>query len=222
MSSEPIPGPAYRIQTSRLVIRCWQPGDAPLLQTAITQSLDHLRPWMPWAHSEPEELQAKVERLRHFRGLFDLGQDFIYGIFNTDETQVLGGTGLHTRAGEGAREIGYWMHQDYVNQGLATEAAAALTAVAFEIDQVQRVEIHCDLENVRSAAIPRKLGFTHEGTLRQRTPFLKEEPRDRMIWTLLRSEYAASLAAQKELMAYDVIGQPILVRGSGTAPLTDR
>ncbi len=205
-------GPAYRIQTPRLVIRCWQPADAPLLQAAITQSLDHLLPWMPWAHNEPEELQIKIERLRRFRGLFDLGQDFIYGVFNLDESQVLGGTGLHTRAGEGAREIGYWIHQDYINQGLATETAAVLVAVAFEVDKMQRVEIHCDPANVRSAAVPRKLGFTHEGTLRQRTPFLEEELHDRMIWSLLRSEYAGSPAAKVELAAYDVLGQTILSR----------
>lgn len=94
-----LPGPAYRICTPRLVIRCWQPAGAPLLQAAITASLEHLLPWMPWAHDEPEDLQTKVERLRRFRGHFDLGQDYVYAILSRDETQVLGGTGLHTRAG---------------------------------------------------------------------------------------------------------------------------
>jgi RimJ/RimL family protein N-acetyltransferase len=200
-------GPAYRIQTDRLIIRCWQPQDAPLLQAAISQSIEHLRPWMPWIDSEPEDLQTKVDRLRRFRGLFDLGQDYIYGIFNADETQVLGGTGLHTRIGADAREIGYWMHKDYLNQGLATEASAALTKVAFEIDRVQRVEIHCDPGNVRSAAVPRKLGFTHDGTLRRRTPFLEEAPRDQMIWSLFADEYPASPAATADITAYDVVGR---------------
>ncbi|HET9221506.1 MAG TPA: GNAT family protein [Roseiflexaceae bacterium] len=206
MASTPS-GPAYRIHTDRLVIRCWQPQDAPLLQTAISQSVDHLRPWMPWIASEPEELQTKIERLRRFRGMFDLGQDFIYGIFNADETQVLGGTGLHTRIGADAREIGYWMHKDYLNQGLATEASAALTRVAFEIDRVQRVEIHCDPSNVRSAAVPRKLGFTHDGTLRRRVPFLEEVPRDSMIWSMFADEYPASPAATADITAYDVVGR---------------
>jgi RimJ/RimL family protein N-acetyltransferase len=206
MASAPS-GPAYRIQTARLVIRCWQPHDAPLLQTAISQSLDHLRPWMPWADSEPEELQVKIERLRRFRGLFDLGQDFIYAIFNADETLVLGGTGLHTRIGADAREIGYWMHKDYLNQGLATEASAALTRVAFEIDRVQRVEIHCDPTNVRSAAVPRKLGFSHDGTLRRRVPFLEEVPRDSMIWSLFADEYPTSPASTADITAYDVVGR---------------
>ena len=60
----PVPGPAYRIQTPRLVIRCWDPKDAPLLKQAVDDNIDHLLPWMSWARQEPEPLQAKVERLR--------------------------------------------------------------------------------------------------------------------------------------------------------------
>ncbi|MCG8348255.1 MAG: GNAT family N-acetyltransferase [Chloroflexales bacterium] len=210
MMAAPLPGPAYRIETERLVIRCWNPIDAPLLQAAVAQSRDHLRPWMLWAPDEPEDLQPVLERLRRFRGLFDLGQDFVYGIFNTDETQVLGGTGLHTRVGDEAREIGYWIHQNYLNQGLATEASAALVKAGFEIDRVQRIEIHCAAENVRSAAVPRKLGFTHEGTLRQRLPLRDGTLQDCMIWTLLSSEYAASPAATAKIAAFDVMGQAIL------------
>lgn len=64
----PIPGPAYRIATPRLVLRGWQPADAEAMQAAIRESLEHLKPWMPWAHSEEQEtVQDKIERLRQFR-----------------------------------------------------------------------------------------------------------------------------------------------------------
>lgn len=200
-------GPAYQIQTQRLVIRCWHPEDAPLLKAAIDESLDHLRPWMPWAKEEPTDLQTKIERLRSFRGGFDLGQDFTYGIFNRDETSVLGGTGLHLRVGKDARELGYWIHREHINQGFATEAAAALTKVAFLIDNVDRVEIHCDPNNLASAAIPKKLGFLHEATLRRRELFSEDNPRDTMIWTLFAKDYPLSKAAKTEIEAYDVIGR---------------
>lgn len=203
-------GPAYCIHTQRLVLRCWHPTDAPLLKAAIDACLEHLRPWMLWAQYEPEELPRKIERLRRCRGEFDLGQDFAYGIFNRAETQVLGSTGLHTRAGAGAREIGYWIHKDYINQGLATEVAAALTKVAFLIDRVVRIEIHCDPNNVRSAAVPRKLGFCHEATLRHRTRTPNGQPRDTMVWTLLAHEYHTSPAAAAEIEGFDVMGRRLL------------
>ena len=208
--SEQAHGPAYRIETARLVIRCWHPADAPLLAAAITASVDHLRPWMPWAHSEPEALQAKIDRLRRFRGSFDLGQDYIYAIFDAAEQMVLGGTGLHPRIGDHAREIGYWIHQDYAGQGLASEASAALIKVSFEIEQLERIEIRCEPGNAQSAAIPRKLGFTHEATLRSRLPFLDQPLRDVMIWSLFRSDYPTSPAASVEIKAFDVVGRVLL------------
>jgi RimJ/RimL family protein N-acetyltransferase len=164
---------------------------------------------MLWARHEPEDLHT-IEHLRRCRGEFDLGQDFAYGMFNRAETQVLGGTGLHTRVGAGAREIGYWIHKDHINQGLATEAAAALTKVAFLVDRVARIEIHCDPNNVRSAAVPRKLGFCHEATLRHRLRTPDGQPRDTMVWTLLAHEYHTSPAAAAEIEAFDVMGRPLL------------
>lgn len=97
-----------------------------------------------------------TKRLRHFRALFDMDKDYVYAIFNQEETQVLGGSGLHTRLGKDVREIGYWIHIDHINQRYATETSAALTKVAFEIEGMDRVEIHCSPENPASATVPRK------------------------------------------------------------------
>ncbi|ETW92334.1 MAG: acetyltransferase [Candidatus Entotheonella gemina] len=203
-------GPAYRVHTERLVLRCWTPADAPLVQTAIAESLEHLRAWLPWALYEPETLENKIARLRQYRGDFDLDRDYVYGILNRDETRVLGSTGLHTRLGRGVREIGYWIHKDHVNQGLATEVSAALTQVAMVIDQVQRVEIHCDPHNVASASVPRKLGFTHEATLRHRAVTPAGKLRDTMVWTLLAAEYPGSPAAKQAIEAYDACGERLI------------
>jgi RimJ/RimL family protein N-acetyltransferase len=203
-------GPAYRIETRRLVLRCWSPDDASILKAAIEASLEHLLPWMDWARNEPESVEAKTEKLRRFRGAFDLGQDFTYGIFSRDEKEVFGGTGLHTRLGEGVREIGYWIHKEQTRQGLATEAAAALTKVAFEIDKVDRVEIHCDPNNAASLAVPRKLGYVHEATLRKRLLNPQGNQRDNMVWTLLAEEYPSSPSSRAEIKAFDVAGHRIL------------
>lgn len=205
-----ITGPAYRIETARLVLRCWNPVDAPLLKAAIDASLEHVYPWMPWAKEEPSDFQTRIDRLRRFRANFDLGKEFLYGVFDPTESSVLGGSGLHRELEGSAREIGYWIHKDHINQGLATEVSAALTKVAFEIDGVDRVEIHMDPKNVRSAAVPRKLGFFHEATLRRRATTTGGLPRDTMIWTLFAHDYPDSPAAGAQLSAFDVVGQRIL------------
>ncbi len=201
--------PAYRIETERLVLRCFSPEDAPKLKEAIDASLDHLLEWLPWAKHEPESLDAEVERLRRYRADFDLDRDWVYGIFARDESVVLGGTGLHPRVGPDALEIGYWIRADRVGQGLATEAVAAIVKVAFEVHNVGHLEIHCDPTNVRSAAIARRLGFTHDATLRRRALRPDGSVRDTMIWSLFASETAANVSSVK-LTAFDATCRPIV------------
>jgi RimJ/RimL family protein N-acetyltransferase len=201
---------AYRIKTDRLVVRCFSPADARKLKEAIDANLDHLRRWLPWANSEPETLDAKIERLRHLRAGFDLGNDFTYGIFSSDESALVGGIGSHLRVGPNAREIGYWLREDHTGHGLATEAVAALVRVGFEIDRLSRLEIHCDPENLRSAAIPRRLGFTLDATLRRRAFTHDGQERDQMIWSLFASDYTASAAARARVEAQDAAGRRLL------------
>jgi RimJ/RimL family protein N-acetyltransferase len=209
MTTAGLSNPAYRIETARLVIRCYEPSDVERLAESVRENVDHLKPWMPWAHAEPEPIEEKEKRIKRFRGMFDLGQDYVYGIFDPEETRLLGGTGLHTRLGESQLEIGYWLHKDFINQGLVTESTAALIKVAFELVHVHRLEIHCDPGNFASAAIPRKLGFTHEGTLRAKTRFL-DGWSDSMIWGLLDTEYPNSPAATAQIKAFDAFGRKLL------------
>jgi RimJ/RimL family protein N-acetyltransferase len=204
--------PPYRIRTERLTIRCWEPRDASLLKDALDSSLDHLRPWMPWALEEPRPLDEKVELLRAFRGRFDLGQDFVYALFGRDETEVVGGSGLHTRLGDGALEIGYWLRASRVGSGLAREAAAALTYVAFRVCRVDRVEIRVDPANEASLRIPRALGFVEEGTLRRRLPAGEDGvPRDMVLFAAFRHAFEQSPLAGTELEAFDAAGRRLLV-----------
>jgi RimJ/RimL family protein N-acetyltransferase len=212
MDEAPREPPPYRIETERLVLRCWDPADASFLKDAIDSSLDHLRPWMPWAREEPKSLAETVNLLRRFRSLFDLGQDFLYGIFSRDESEAVGGTGFHTRVGEAAFEIGYWIRASRIGKGLATESTAALTRVGFELCGLDRIEIRIDPANEASARIPRRLGYTHEATLRRRLePMNGEgERRDAQIYTMFREAFRVSDLAHLEVKAFDGVGNRIL------------
>lgn len=200
----------YRVETERLVLRCWQPEDARLLKEAIDSSLDHLRPWMPWIAYEPQSVETKADRLRVFRGEFDLDRDYVFGIFSRDERLAVGSSGLHTKSDSGALEIGYWIRASHVGRGLATETTSALVKVAFEVAKVERVEIHCRMDNTASAAVPRKLGFTHEATRRETSRDAEGGLHDSMIWTILAREYPTSPAARVAVAAYGALGQRLL------------
>jgi RimJ/RimL family protein N-acetyltransferase len=176
-------------------LRCWTGADAPLLDEAIRANLDHLRPWLPWARHEPEPLERRIIRLRRFRRRFESGADYTYGIFDRDEREVLGGGGLHMRIGAGAAEIGYWIHVEHVRQGLATEAAGALTRIGFRELGLQRIEIHCEQANPGSQAVAARLGYTHRLTIHGQVTTPTMDPRDMMIWTMSVDEFAASPCA---------------------------
>lgn len=149
-----------RLETPRLVLRAWRPGDAPLLKAAIDASLAELRPYMAWAWNEPSTLERFVERLERYAAEFRDGIDWRFGLFPPDEREVLGAVGMHRRsASPGTRDFGYWLRSDAVGRGYMTEAVGALTDLALGALGAERVEIRCDARNVRSAGVPRRLGY---------------------------------------------------------------
>ncbi len=203
-------GPAYRVVTPRLVIRCWTPFDAAKAQLAIDASLPELRRFMPWAAAEPEPIEQKQIRLRQFRGRFDLGEDFVYGIFDPAENEVMGGTGLHTRLGPFIREIGYWIATAHTKKGLATEAASAMMQVAFRVDGVPRVEIRCEPDNVGSVGVAKKLGMKLEGTRRADTVRPDGSVRDTLVFSALKAELDELPCRNLSVQAWGAVGERLL------------
>jgi RimJ/RimL family protein N-acetyltransferase len=204
-----VPGPAYTIRTPRLLLRCFQPADAPAYGEALAASAGHLRPWLPWVKDEPRPLDEQLSRMRSFRALFDMGRDFSYGVFDPDGA-LLGAAGLHPRVGADAREASFWTTAAAAGHGLATEGTAALARVAFEVDGVRRLEAHCDPRNRASIRIAERLGFVHEATLRARDLDEDGTPADTMIWSLFREGYEASPAASAAVEAFDAMDRRLL------------
>ncbi len=200
----------YRVETPRVVLRCWSPEDAPHAKKAEDESRDHLRPFMLWADRVPEHLAEVVDKLRLFRSWFDTGEDFMFGAFAKDDpARCIGGAGLHPRAGKGGIEIGYWTHVDEVRKGIATEIAGALTRAAIEIGRMRWVEIRCASKNVASAGIPPKLGFVHEATLKERLTHASGEIDDALVFTLLARDYPTSAARRIPFSAFDGSGRKL-------------
>jgi ribosomal-protein-serine acetyltransferase len=142
-----------------VTLRRWREDDLDAVYQAVTESIDHLRPWMPWA--EGYTRQSAAEFLAKSARDWADGSTFGYAIM-TGGTLV-GSCGLHARIGPGGLEIGYWVHRAYTRRGLATTASAALVDQAFRLPGVDRVEIVHDELNVASGGVPRKLGFTEAG-----------------------------------------------------------
>ena len=117
---------AYRLETDRLLLRCWSPEDAPRLRAALDVCDAHLRPMIPFMKDEPRTLQQTARWLRGHRAAFDLGQFYRYAVYDTDEKNLLGENMLLTRVGPGGLEIGYWTHKDAPENGASVSIATKL------------------------------------------------------------------------------------------------
>lgn len=154
----------YKIVTDRVVIRCYQAGDGAMLKKSVDESIEHLLPWMPWAKFEPETVDLKEDRVVQFRKRFLANEDYTLGIFNPEETELLGSTGLHTRLSGNALEIGYWVNVNHAGKGLCTHVVTALTKVGFEVEGLDSMLIKCEVENLASSRVAIKCGYYLTGT----------------------------------------------------------
>ena len=173
--------PDELIEHGPVTLRRFRPDDLDALFQAVTESLDHLRPWMPWA-ADYSRASAEEYLAGSVKG-WDEGTEYNYAIM-TGGTLV-GGIGLMTRFGPGGLEIGYWVHRAYTGRGLATAATAALIGQAFGLPGVDWLEIVHDELNVASGQIPRKLGFTEVGR-RPLDPPTPEGTGIGIVWRLTR------------------------------------
>lgn len=152
-------------ESDRLLIRSPRPGDGPALHEAITESLDELRAWMPWA-SEPQSVEISEAHARHANADFLARRDLPLFLFLRDGGRFVGGSGLHRIDWSVPRfEIGYWVRTSQAGRGFASEAARRIAEVAFEHLAAERVEVWCDARNERSAAVAQRAGFAFEARL---------------------------------------------------------
>lgn len=185
-----------RIETDRLIIRLARGDDAPALNAAVCESLDDLRPYMPWAQTAPSLTQSEAD-CRRMQGKFLLREDLSMFMFERrgdgSEGGYVGGVGLHRIDWTVRRfELGYWCRTTRQGQGYVTEAAGALTRFAFGALQARRVEVRMDDMNARSWKVAERAGFALEGTLRSNVLNPLGQPRDTRIYALTAAPAASA------------------------------
>jgi len=183
-----MPDTIHKIITPKTFIRCYMESDAPALNEALLESNVHLREWLHFAETELWSVEDQLAKIQAWRASFVEDQDNVFGIFDRINHQFIGSVGYHKRVGAGGIEIGYWTRVSRINQGFMTEAVTALIKLAFEYYLYDRVEIHCQPGNLASAAIPKKLGFEWEATLKKRV-LMSSGYKDLSIFSLFREDY---------------------------------
>ena len=153
-------------ETERLTIRALRFGDGAEVNAAIAETFADLHEWMDWARTMPSVGDTE-EVVRRSHAKFVAREDFGLRINLKGTETLVGMSGLHVRDWRiPAFEIGYWCRKSFEGKGYITEAVKGITRFGFELMKAERIIIRCDEQNVRSAAVARRAGFTLEGILR--------------------------------------------------------
>lgn len=153
------------LETKRLVLRMPQTGDGEVVNRAIASSIDELKAWLPFAQTmpTPEDTEANI---RQSIASFVSRTALRFLIFNKDTEEFIGTTGFHNIDWEVQKlEIGYWIDTKHSGNGYMVEAIEKLCSYALDDLEIKRVEIRTESENLKSRAVPEKLGFRLEGIL---------------------------------------------------------
>ena len=171
--------------TERWTIRAPRVEDAAEVIEAVTESLNELRPWMPWAKEAPT-LEGTQMRLRHAMAHWLTREDLPLHLYLKGTSTFVMGSGLHHMDWESGKfAIGYWVRTKFMGQGFVTEAVNGITAYAFKHLHANRVEIRCDAQNIRSAAVAKRCGFLLEGILRHDALDVEGQLRSTMVYSKL-------------------------------------
>ncbi len=174
------------LRGERVIVRPHRLSDFDELWEAIQESGDELRPWLPFADQSPDDLRAWLTRAE---ANWLMRETLGCAIVDRETGRIAGNLGLMVRDWEiGYFEIGYWLRTSAAGKGFMTEAVRLITDFAFDHLWANRVEIRCDARNARSAAVPRRLGFTQEGHLRWNGTFVDDTVRDTLVFALIRTD----------------------------------
>lgn len=178
----------FRPITDDIKLSLTIPQYADELFSLIDRNREFLREWLPWPDTTREASDTRVfieaKLLEYQRG-----QGMNVTIFYRDA--IVGVLDFHaiSRMRRSA-QIGYWLGQEYNGKGIMTASVRGLIEIGFDYLGLNRIEIQAITENHRSIEIPKRLGFTHEGILRQ-AQCLKGRYWDLAIYGLLRWEWQA-------------------------------
>jgi ribosomal-protein-serine acetyltransferase len=163
-------------------------ADAEEIAALIERSRPALAEFMPWAAG------SDLEAVREFRRRAERERqagEAIHTVIEVDG-RIAGSVGAHhIDEANGACELGYWLGDGYTGRGLVTAAVRAFLDHAFGTWGLRRVAILAATDNVRSRAIPERLGFRQEGVLRQ-AEVVGDRVHDLVVYSLLRDEHGRS------------------------------
>ena len=169
-----------------LVLRLLEPRHAGALFGLIDRNRDSLGHWFPWVEMAKTVSDSETF-IRESLSAFATEGVFQLGIWLNDE--LAGIVGLQSISQFfHSTELYYWLGAEYRGCGIMTKACRHLCSYLFDELELNRVEIRCAETNLKSRAVPERLGFTLEGTLRE-MGYTRDGWVAQLVYSLLKREW---------------------------------
>ena len=152
----------------------------------INSNRAYLKQWLTWV----DKIQTLEDSKNYIiSSIQKTEQQTDYGFVIKFNGNIVGRIGLHfIDATNKTGTIGYWVSEGFQGQGIITNACKALLDFGFMKLNLNRIEIKCATENIKSKTIPEKLHFKQEGIQRQ-AEFLNNQFTDLYVYSLLKEEW---------------------------------
>jgi RimJ/RimL family protein N-acetyltransferase len=187
--------PAYPLETARLELRPFSPGD--LEELYAFHSLPEVARFLYWEARDLEQVRQVLEAKTRQAVLEDEGQVLALAAV-LRETGVVGGEvslrWLSRRHRQG--EIGFVFHPGHQGRGLATEAAEVVLGLGFDGLGLHRVIGRCDALNLPSARLMARLGMRQEAHFVHNEIF-KGSWSDELVYAMLEDEWRARVGGAR-------------------------
>jgi ribosomal-protein-serine acetyltransferase len=177
------------IQSDRLRIQAWRLDHAPELFGLFDTERERLLRTQGDT-TRTRTLEDQEEKIREAEDLREKGKRFTYCIFLKQDPgpdRLAGAIEVHHVIANARRgEFGYWLGAEFESQGIMSEAITAMERACWEAG-FHHIQIRCATHNSRSSAVPRRLGYTLDGRIREAW-FHLEEWHDELVFTKLQGE----------------------------------
>ncbi len=178
-----------------LYLRLPDERHTPEAYALIRHDIEHLKVWLKWP-TDDFSLEDAREFVRRNRRQYANNEGYSAQIVYRE--RVAGQVGYNEFDWANSKtEIGYWLGSSFQGRGIMTRACRALVDHAFREFRFNRVEIRCAAGNARSRAVPERLGFTEEGTLRE-AQRLHDRYLDLVVYSMLAAEWPRREETQQE------------------------
>jgi RimJ/RimL family protein N-acetyltransferase len=184
--------PAYPVQTDRLLLRPFAATDFDAL-LAIQSRADVAR-YLYWDPRNAAEVRETLDTKVRATAIVAEGDHLSLAVVLRESGELIGDCSLVWASAEHRQaEIGFLFHPDHHGHGYATEAAAALLALAFDGLRAHRAFGRLEARNTASARVLERLGMRKEAHLVE-NEHIKGEWQSEVVYALLEREWASRRA----------------------------